>query len=490
MDIHSYKDTKYCRHKRMRKHVLSYKFDDRQILSELEDNIIVQKFREKILSANTSFHEGFIESYFHTIDNINSFFDYLYDTEYDFLHLLPDIFNSDFLVSLIDAITSNSDNFDLIEQNLYVIAALSNSPDYVQFYRNSPLFSIVYNLLSTKHQFASVCLDIIKQYLVIFSTTKFPYNLKDFMILLKELYSIYQDDIESIGETVRLLVQYFDVTSALYNIYDLFQTIVKISKSNQILSNVFESLVILHFCDYSYKNAFDSGIMQIYIQERLEFFIYFEKKYAQSIYQFFNFIFESFKTIDEPSQKRTLAIFDFYKHDIETNVSSGLYLILLDVEDIQIKCLLYNIITLYIGKMEFESQNNMYLFSAIINNDFITEILKDFDDLPFELKKQTIFFIRKLLKSQNQELFRQLVDYGFNYVEICADFVNQSNDILIQKVYLESIIELLKISQKINSNHSFITDEVCEGFIDPLTSSEDQHLSELAIEVFNLITYE
>ena len=301
------------KHKFKANHLTKTLFSDEKIINECQDSTfqnVVNTSNLLIFSAIESFNENDFDSFFEIVEKMVSFFDRLYHEEsFDIDSIFPEIYNPDFNAYLIYSINPNFYTPPNIHEVLALISTISSFPSNFQFFRNSSIFDIVYNLLELQEPMVYLeCLLLINQYIVIFQTTEFPYEIPSFLQKLKDI-SNYSNIIKYIPETLNLLLIYVDVHKYLDYILSFLNQILNKIQSRHGINDIINSLIYVVKEDpNNYSRIFQSKIIHTFINLLQTYFVPNFDHYQFIILNFFKFLKKSFDKIDYQWQTKTIKL--------------------------------------------------------------------------------------------------------------------------------------------------------------------------------------
>lgn len=455
--------------------------DDRDMLSQnqsiptdLTSLNVISACNDLISSALESYYENEFECFFEIIKKMIFFLDKLYyDGKYDIYSILPEIYNPHFNYCLIESINPSDYSPQNINDVLALISTISSFSENFQFFRKSSIFDIVYHLLELQEPAIYLeCILLINQYMVIFQTTQFPYDSNTFLQTLGEI-SNYSNITKYIAESLKCFIIYVDVSQFLDDILLIFNNILQKIQSRHGFNDIIDSLLYIINADSSnYSHIFQCKIIHIFSDLLKNNLLQEFEKYKNVIQNFFEFLRTSFEKINWEWQRKTLKVIGIDTFSLVFEI----------IHDEKIILEVYLIMFKYLQSHCNIDDDEIPFFSNMLNHGFISYLLKTFQDQSFELKKEILIVINKLLKTQNQELFSQLLvyDQNANYIDICCEFAfSIDDDVKVQRVFLESLISLVQIGE-INQQKNLITESpIVKQYITNCLNNEDQHIQEL-----------
>lgn len=435
-------------------------------------HLAIDKCGYLISTALKNYSEKDSDNFFEIITQMVSYLDELYEEKnFDIYSILPSIYNSDFNQCLVESINPQLFSPQKINEILALISTLSSYTRNFKFFRKSSIFDIAYNLLQMNEPEVYLeCTLLINQYMVIFQTTQFPYNSTEFLQKLSELLNL-KNIVKYVAESLKCFILYIDMSQHLSFILDLFNRILQKTQSRHAFNDIIESLVyILNADSNNYSLIFESKIIHTFsflLPGMVK-----NENYHIVIQNFFDFLKLAFDKIDWKFQKKTIKA-------ITIDIFS---FILEKIEDENVKLNILFISFKYLQSHSNIDDDELPVFTNMLNSGFIGYLLKNFDEQKFEMKKQILTVINKILKTQNQELFSQLLVYDedANFIVALADFaISINDDVKIQKNFLESLIKLIQIGEINQQKHLITQSPIVHEYINIISDNDDQTIQEL-----------
>ena len=481
MQLHNYKEL----NQNKKRFLINFNENDSQ-------NEIINTMRDIIIKVMENFQNGQYEKFCENVSNLCEYFNALYENSIEMEAVYRYLYDENFNMILMNSFNLEIIDSALISDILSLISFLSDYQKNFHFFsslNNINLFNIAMNFLKNGDKIiVPKCIGILIKYIVVFQTSEFPYNLLELISLLFNTYKTLGDSVSNIAKFVKLMIKYIDTTNYITQLLNVLNLILNNTLSVKSIIDSLNSLIYLINSDiYFFPKIFNSGVIQN-LMERLEFnFLINFDTYKKCIKKFFNFLLISFNLIDDQWQKKLMKLLNTYK---QKNNTYGIFNLLKDINDSEITPILYNILYNFLTSTEFEIQSNMPLFNEILNSNLLIYLIKSFHEKNFSEKKQIIFLIDKLLQTENQELFNQLLLYDDNFINKCYDFVLDSNETQIQISFLKSLISLCNIGEKNGEFDKLINSIDIDDLIDVGLSSDDATFNQLVYIYCNITAKE